>query len=365
MDVMQAHQAGYENVVAQMGTALTEAQLQTLQNTASRLILALDPDAAGVQATFRGLEVARATLDPEWRPVFDPRGLVGFEARLGIEIRVLRLPAGNDPDDVIRKDPAQWAALVDGALPVVDFYLEMLLKDLDLTDTKAKARVVDTLVPVLRAVANPVEQDDYVQKIARALRVDARAISSQLRSPQRSPDRYTRRDHARATDPTASQQPADLEGHCISLLLARPYLLDQVGQMLVERDLATLRGSDFGNTSYRVAFETLCTVLASGSVAPVEDLWQELSEDAVDRINRVEMKDYSLISEERLVRDAVRTVLRMRLDRLRKEWLELEMLLVESQEAGDARAAQYDTAQPAFRRELLLTQKAMARLSMG
>jgi len=102
MDVMQAHQAGFSNVVAQMGTALTEAQLRQLQRYTKRLVLALDPDAAGINATLRGVEVAQETLEQEWEPVFDPRGLVGYEGRLGAEIRVLRLPRGQDPDDLIR-----------------------------------------------------------------------------------------------------------------------------------------------------------------------------------------------------------------------------------------------------------------------
>ncbi|MBE9507556.1 MAG: DNA primase, partial [Chloroflexi bacterium] len=192
MDVMQAQQAGFANVVAQMGTALTEPQLRQLQRYTKRLVLALDPDAAGVQATLRGVEMARETLEQEWEPVFDPRGLVGHEGRLGAEIRVLRLPRGQDPDDLIRKDPRRWATLIEEAVSVVDFYLQILLEGLDLEDTKAKAQVVDKLLPVLQAVANPVEREDYVQKIARALRVDVRAVQSRLRSASHRPARRQR-----------------------------------------------------------------------------------------------------------------------------------------------------------------------------
>jgi DNA primase len=148
-------------------------------------VLALDPDTAGVRATLRGVEVAREALEQEWEPVFDPRGLVGYEARLGAEIRVLRLPGDQDPDDLIREEPQRWATLVEGAVPVVDFYLQILMEGLDLDDTKSKAHVVDTLLPILRAVANPVEREDYVQKIARALLVDARAVQSRLHSAGR------------------------------------------------------------------------------------------------------------------------------------------------------------------------------------
>ena len=159
MDVMQAHQAGFHNIVAQMGTALTETQVRRLQRYTRRFILALDPDAAGVQATLRGLEVARETLEREWEPVFDPRGLVGFEGRLGAEIRILRLPSGYDPDDLIRSDPTRWSDLVQEAAPVVEFYLHMLLEQIELDDAKERARVVETMLPLLRDVVDPVERE--------------------------------------------------------------------------------------------------------------------------------------------------------------------------------------------------------------
>jgi DNA primase len=327
--------------------------------------LALDPDAAGIQATFRGLEVAREALDSEWQPVFNPRGLVGFEAKLGAEIRVLRLPPGCDPDDVIREDHDRWARLVEQALPVVDFYLAVLLEGLDLGDTKAKARVVDTLVPVLRAVADPVEQADYVQKVARAVRVDRSAVAARVRAVQRSRAGRRRRVTGQASDVTAREASADLEGHCLALLLQRPNLLDRVDQMLIERELTVLRGADFGKPSHRTVFEAYSAILTSGSIAPVEELRRELPLAVTAEIRSPVEQDYSLVSDEQLARDVVRTILRMRLARLRREWAELRTLLVESQEAGDVRGAQYDEAQLSFSRELLVTQKAMARLGIG
>ncbi len=79
LDVIALHQAGHENVVSPMGTALSEHQLALLKRYSRRIILALDADAAGDQATLRGLNIAREALDRELDPVFDARGLIRHE----------------------------------------------------------------------------------------------------------------------------------------------------------------------------------------------------------------------------------------------------------------------------------------------
>jgi DNA primase len=270
-----------------------------------------------------------------------------------------------DPDDLIRDDRERWAKLVEEAQPVVDFYLDLLMEDLDLNDTKAKARVVDTLLPVLRALANPVERGDYVQKIARALRIDDRAVSSRLRSPRHRSTRRKGQARPTATSPTVELGPADLEGYCLSLLLERPHLLDHANQMLVERELEPVGGADFAKASYRMAFEALSDILGSGSITPVQDLRVQLPDDITAAIGALETRDRALVADEQLARDAVRTILRIRQERLRQVGLDLRLLQVESREAGDARAAQYDEAQLAFSRVLLRTQRALSRLSIG
>lgn len=361
MDVMQAHQAGFANVVAQMGTALTEPQLRQLQRYTKRLVLALDPDAAGVQATLRGVEIAREALEQEWEPVFDPRGLVGYEARLGAEIRVLRLPRRQDPDDLIREDAQRWATLVEGAVPVVDFYLQILLEELDLDDTKAKARVVDTLLPVLRAVANPVEREDYVQKIARALRVDARTVQSRLRSVEH---RTARRQHS--TAPIQDKSPrgiveADLEGYCLSALLQRPSLLSQINEALKENQLEPLGGQDFQDMGCRAIFEVWEALLITEHPVSTKVLRTQLPAELHARLEELLAPDKTELADEQLVRDVVLTLLRLRERNLKQLGQELNFLTLEAQEAGDVRAEQYAAAWHAHTRTLLRTQQALAQ----
>jgi DNA primase len=361
MDVMQAHQAGFANVVAQMGTALTEPQLRQLQRYAHRLVLALDPDAAGVQATLRGVEVAREVLEQTWEPIFDPRGLVGYEARLGAEIHVLRLPRGQDPDDLIRDDAQRWAALVEQAVPVVDFYLQILLEEVNLDDTKAKARVVDTLLPVLRAVANPVEREDYVQKIARVLRVDARAVQSRLRSTQRRRAQPRNGTSGGQDQPPGRVAAADLEGYCLSALLQRPGTLSQVNEALRESQLEPLHGQDFQDIGYRAIFEVWETLLATEGPVSLETLRAQLPTELHTRLEELHSSDKPELADEQLARDVSLTMLRNRERNLRRLGQELNFLTTEAQEAGDIRAQQYASALQAYTQTLLRTQQALAQ----
>jgi DNA primase len=358
MDVMQAHQAGFANVVAQMGTALTESQLRQLQRYTKRLVLALDPDAAGVQATLRGIEVARDTLAQEWEPVFDPRGLVGYEARLGAEIRILQLPRGKDPDDLIREDPHRWATLIEEAVPVVDFYLQLLLEELDPDDTKAKAHVVDTLSPVLQAVANPVERDDYVQKIARALRVNVRAIQSRLHGTKHRAPRHRRRTtHIQ----NQASEKADLEGHCLSALLHWPSILSQIDKALTESQLQPMTEQDFQDVGYRAIFGTWKALLVADHPAPIEKLREQLPADLEDKLEELLTTDDAHLGDEHLVRDVTLTLLRLRERNLKRLGQELSMLTTEAQQAGDLRAEQYTTAWLSHTTTLRRTQQALAQ----
>ena len=259
----------------------------------------------------------------------------------------------------------RWAALVEQALPVVDFYLLVLLEGLDLSDTKAKGRVVDTLLPVLQAVANPVEQDDYVQKIARSLRIDARAVSARLRAPRRRATGYARRTPQGTVATTRAAAYADLESHCLSLLLERPTLLARVDEILESGELEPMQGEDLQEPANRMVFETWVAVLATDPISPVEALVAQLPDDLRVRVERLVATDHALISDEQLARDAVRTVLRLRQRRLGQLGMELRLLLLESQEAGEARAAQYEEAERAHSRALHRTQKAMAGLGIG
>ncbi len=147
MDVIALHQAGYKNVVASMGTALTEEQFGLLKRTTRNIVLALDADQAGQNATLRGLETARRTMGEELDMTFDSRGLLRFERHLKADIRVTTLPKGLDPDEIVNEDPEQWRAIVANAKPIVVHVMQTLAQNQDLDDAKVKREIAAQVMP--------------------------------------------------------------------------------------------------------------------------------------------------------------------------------------------------------------------------
>lgn len=359
MDVMQAHQAGFRNVVAQMGTALTESQVRLLKRYTNRFILALDPDAAGVQATLRGLEVARETLDRELTPVFNPRGLVGFERRLGAEIRVLTLPSGHDPDDLIRQDPARWHLLVQESLPVVEFFLQCLLSQTDREDAKGRARIVEAMLPLLRDVGNSVEREAYAQKIARVLRIDARTVLARLheaewQAAQRSAGVAEAARRLTQEGPARTLPAADLEGYCLATLLRQPWLLDRVNRTLADWDISPLCPGDFSDPSCRAVFAAWEAMLLEGAPDP-ERLRERLPEAVVLRLDRLP-EPPSEMSDDQWLREGVQSVLRLKERNLKRARTELRAL---TEEAPPSEAVRYGQELEENARALLRVQQAL------
>lgn len=192
MDVIAAHQHGYRNVVASMGTALTERQVDVLKKLTHHVVLALDSDSAGKSATGRGITVAAGAFDQKVVPVLTPRGMVSYENVLDAEVKVMVLPAGEDPDDVIKGDPGQWEKLLEQALPVVDYALRTATADLDLSRSDGKAQAMERLRPLLEAVKDPIRRADYVQRLARVLGVDGRFVNEALYARRKTPAQQRR-----------------------------------------------------------------------------------------------------------------------------------------------------------------------------
>jgi len=229
VDVIVAHQHGFRNVVAPLGTALTADHVGVVKKLARSVYLALDADAAGIRATLKGVQTLRENLDGHDVPVPTPQGFIRWERELETEIRIIALPDGKDPDEVIQANPDQWRALVAGARPVMDFYLTALTADLDLRDGKGKAEAVARLAPLLAQIANPVEQAHHIQQIARLIQVDEQVVRQTLPAPERKAQR------SRPAAPPVAGAPAQ-EDHMLGWLLRYPATRTAV-QEKIRRDL--------------------------------------------------------------------------------------------------------------------------------
>ena len=228
MDAIAAHQAGFHNVVASMGTALTEPQVETIRRLTGRVTMALDQDNAGQQATLRSLESSWRILQS--RIAGQYRGATLLTRPEIPEIRIAEMPQGQDPDEVIRRSPAQWRQLVDDARPLLEFVISAMTAGLDPAKPDGKDAVIKAVFPLIAAEQDGPRQDHYFQMLAAKLNVTPdflRVNYGRPAAPRRAGADQNRRQPANAPDPAAPSpfartQQDPLEEYCLRLLMQYP-----------------------------------------------------------------------------------------------------------------------------------------------
>lgn len=338
LDVIALHQAGYRNVVSPMGTALSERQLRLLKRFSRNIVLALDADAAGSQATLRGLNVARQALDRELDPVFDARGLVRYEGRLDSDIRVVALPAGRDPDEVVIESPEAWPGLLDTAKPIVQYVTDVLLADRPSDDPKMKAEIAREVLPLINDVVDPVEREAYRQELARKLQVDERALQLVRSGPRRRAGRT----RPTGTETEIERKPrAPLDDFCLGLLLLDPELSYRIDRQLLSLGLEALSSEDFAGSEAQLIFQAVRSALNQMEIDPVRRWRELLPEPILGQAEALVEKVSGLNFDLPRVLEAVSTdFLRLRMRRVEQVLQELgfqQQSIQEDEQAGQAR----------------------------
>ncbi len=349
LDVIAVHQAGFENVVSPMGTALTEDQLRLLKRFTRRIVLALDPDAAGQKAVLRGLDAARAALDRDEELRFDARGLLRHEARLDADLRVAAMPDDLDPDEIVARNPDEWKALIQNAVPVVVHVMDTLLAGRNIDDPKARAEVAAQVLPLIEDLPNPVERDAYRQMLARRLRVDERALIGMRPTgapPRRSarpeaPPPVRRRESAPAA-PASTQSPARKMGdQVLAILLQHPELLHLLDRRLQKRTLSALTKEDFGYTDQQILFSLLRQSLEQDAVEASQFIQQRLPDDLQPVFANLRARPLQTGLKDKLVDEMGRLVLQMRRLALTENINQLRFLQEDLHQSGDPLARDF------------------------
>ena len=179
MDVISAHQRGFKNVVAAMGTSITAGQIRLLSRYSRNFVFALDADAAGARATWRGVMLVQETLAE--RGALTPTAS-GFrtERRMFADVSIAIMPEGQDPDDVLRQDPERWRELIENAVPVVDYIIQQTAARFDLATASGKAQFVSEVLPTLSKVGDPIQRRHYIGRVAALARVREADVESAL-----------------------------------------------------------------------------------------------------------------------------------------------------------------------------------------
>jgi DNA primase len=196
LDVVTAHQAGFTQCVATLGTSMTEDHARMLARYSPKVVICYDSDSAGIRATLRGSAV--------WESI-------GVD---GAEVRIALLPKGEDPDSLLRRgDTATFQTALDNAVPRTEFELDLCLSSHDITTEEGRAAALAEAIPIIASVSSLPVRDKYAQRAARlhpsfTMNID-RAITQILAEAQtyRQNHRNTPRDRGYPLTSDANRQP--------------------------------------------------------------------------------------------------------------------------------------------------------------
>ncbi|MBS5823962.1 MAG: DNA primase [Clostridium argentinense] len=159
MDCIALHQQGITNVVATLGTALTERQAKLLKRYADRAIISYDADLAGQKATLRGLDILRKS---------------------GFDVRVLSVPSGKDPDEFIKTYGKEaFQALIDKAMPLIDYKIKKVEEGINFTDNEMIIRYKNKVLEIIKDLSD-FEKNIYIKQVAEKLKVKEELLSDEF-----------------------------------------------------------------------------------------------------------------------------------------------------------------------------------------
>jgi DNA primase len=228
MDAISCFQAGVNNVIASLGTSLTENHIKLLKRYTNEVVIAYDSDKAGAEATSRGLNLL---------------------IKGDIKVKILLVPSGKDPDDFIRENGAEaFGKLVSSAVDLVEYKIDRINKQTGINNADGKKQAVSDLVITLASMGNQVERSEYVKKCAERLNVEEDYIWQELAKAGAA------KKIERSTQPTIKASPKrgakeTIEQRLIECLIQNPQFIQQ--------SRVELRKEDFSNACHIELIELL------------------------------------------------------------------------------------------------------------
>ena len=294
MDVIAAHEHGFTNVVASMGTAVTGSQLDLLARHVTAggsgtIILCLDSDAAGEAATMRALEDISAELNSG--------------RRKRVEVKVARPDGGKDPDEAIRTNPDNWRASISNAGSLLDYLIDVKSKLYNLESDQGIVDFVQSVTPIILNISNPLSQARYLSSVSEVTGVDQQTIKSIMDTPIGPSGTGS---NTPAVEPISSDQAAKkiaaaggdpLEEHLLSLVLQRDDLREHAIEM----------PSDFFHRSDNKA---LFTVWQSSTT--LDEISSDLGDDLTEKAHLLEKRELPPSNQSRHIEDVKQCVARLR-----------------------------------------------------
>ena len=180
MDAVMAHQHGFDNVVASMGTALTEHQVSLVRRLTHRVTMALDGDPAGRNATLRSLESSWGVFQQRDQRSARQAGASVLQQPEALDLHVAELPPGKDPDDYIRQAPNEWTEFIEAAAPLFEYLLAALTERVDMTSADGRSWAAQTMLRFVAHVPDLIKRDFYLDALSAHFGVDIRTLRAAM-----------------------------------------------------------------------------------------------------------------------------------------------------------------------------------------
>lgn len=309
-DVISSFQAGIGNAVAIKGSALTEGHVNLLKRFTDRILFALDSDVAGDSASRRGIEIAD---------------------HAGLDMRVIVLPSGKDPDESVRENPGLLKKAIQQAIPIYDFFIASAVKRFGTDTSYGKKKVSEELVPIISTVENSIVQNHYVKTLAKTLDTSEDSIIDAIEKVKKENARGYKGKAKTGTTDATPQDPHTridrLEVYLLALLL-QGKTHDQFEE-LVER----VQVADITNSAVRSILERLENYLTKERIFLVKDFADSLPAELVPTLDEAFLWDLEGIAgdDELLSREWQQALVEYRRLGIRKK---IQMLSKKEQEEG-------------------------------
>lgn len=302
MDVISLHQRGITNVVASLGTAMTEAQGRLLRRSSEQIILGYDADGAGQEAIVRGLDILR---------------------NLGCDVRVLQISGAKDPDEYVTKyGPERLKKCIDDAISLVEFKVRVLKRTLNLDNTADKIKFLNEVAKILARVENSMEQEIYIEKISKDYDISKEALYSEIKKilyPKNTNSkilekRNTQYNIVKKEDTKISEARLKRENTIIAMLLMS-------NANVYSKIKNKIKPEDFKYEKNKKILEKVYAEYEKGITEIYDVLSLFEDEDIINHITEIMAKDYGITDIDKGIDDILNTYERENLKEKRDEIL--------------------------------------------
>ena len=304
MDVVSLHQRDIHNVVASLGTALTQQQGYLLRNNTEQIILSYDSDEAGQTAKVRAMEILQ---------------------NMGCDIRVLQMEGAKDPDEyVIKYGNARFQNLVDKAISVIEFKVKILRQSLNLESTNDKIKFLNEIAKLISKIDNSMEREVYIEKIAKEYDVSKEAIYAEVNKLTyreskdekllSKPKPVVRHIEKKETD-NVSEATKRRENTVLAILLSG----DRNIYEIIKQNITI---KDFKYEIDRKIAEKLYEEFENGN-SNINSIIDDLSEEEQNHITMIMAEDYGIDDVEKAIDDIIQSYEKDKLNERKLEILEL------------------------------------------